>query len=98
MSPTILSGRWMGSGEGFGGRSGFEQLYEPRSRRVIVMVVSRRPEPSSQATSETVELTDEQLVAAELDLILARLEKGIPLENRRMDELLSRLRTTLIAA
>jgi hypothetical protein len=62
------------------------------------MVVSRTPDRSDHMTSEAAEPADEQAAAAELDLILARLEEGIPLENRRMDELLSRLRTTLIAA
>jgi hypothetical protein len=64
----------------------------------IEMVVSRNPDRSDQTTSDAIETADEQTVAAELDLILARLEEGIPLENRRMDALLSRLRTTLIAA
>ena len=62
------------------------------------MVVSRTPDRSDHMTSKAAEPADEQAAAAELDLILARLEEGIPLENRRMDELLSRLRTTLIAA
>ena len=62
------------------------------------MVVSGTPDRSDHMTSEPAEPADEQAAAAELDLILARLEEGIPLENRRMDELLSRLRTTLIAA
>ena len=62
------------------------------------MVVSRTPDRSDHMRSGAAEPADEQAAAAELDLILARLEEGIPLENRRMDELLSRLRTTLIAA
>jgi hypothetical protein len=67
-----------------------------RTRRVIAMVISRNSEPRNEQTST--EPVDEEAVAAELDLILARLEEGIPLQNRLMDALLSRLRTTLIAA
>jgi hypothetical protein len=59
------------------------------------MVVSGTADRSDHMTSEAAEPADEQAAAAELDLILARLEEGMPLENRRMDELLSRLRTTL---
>jgi hypothetical protein len=69
--------------------------WNPRGDR---MVTRRNSEPGGALPSKEDEAVDEEVLAAETDLILTRLEEGIARENKAMDALLSRLRTTLITA
>ena len=62
------------------------------------MANPKRPplrEKQRQATRKTM---DEDVLSKELDERLARLEAGIAEERRQMQELLTQLRTTRIAA